>query len=181
MIRCRNNTSHTSQEKGMLLNTFGRRLKVLRMDRELSQVELRDALKKYGVDIGETYISELERTAKMPSLEVAAAMARALDVSLDYLGLISDEAHSYRQEAEPSYISPEADTVAQLIDGMNQESRELVLNLARSLAATATDRLLREDEAINILDSIERQHGRRVRDDIERLWRNKGMFVDSNP
>lgn len=163
----------------MLLNTFGRRLKLLRMDRGLSQVDLRDELKKHGIDIGETYISELERTTKMPSLEVAAAMAKALNITLDYLGLLIDEPdRSYKKEPEKIYISPEADTVAQLVDGLSQENRAMVINLARALVSSSTNRQLREDEATSILESIERAHGRKVREDIEQIWRNKGLFIN---
>lgn len=91
----------------MALETFGKRLRVSRIDKELSQIQLRDKMEKlHEVSIGETYISELERTDRMPSLEVAAAMARVLDVSLDYLGLLIDDGVSYRRQPPPdNYFS----------------------------------------------------------------------------
>jgi transcriptional regulator with XRE-family HTH domain len=73
------------------LRTFGKRLRIARIERNLSQVELRAEMEKYGVTIGQTYISELERSDKAPSLPVAAGMAKALGVSLDYLGMITDQ------------------------------------------------------------------------------------------
>lgn len=53
----------------MALETFGKRLRVSRIDKDLSQIALRDQMETvYGVSIGETYISELERTAYCPTL-----------------------------------------------------------------------------------------------------------------
>lgn len=74
------------------LATFGKRLKFARVERDLTQEQLRDEMhKQCGVTIGATYISELERSSKSPSLPIAAAMAKVLGVSLDYLGLLTDE------------------------------------------------------------------------------------------
>lgn len=143
----------------MALDTFGKRLKVLRVDRNMSQIDLRDMMEKdCGVSIGETYISELERTTKMPSLEVAAAMAKVLDVSLDYLGLLNDDATiSYRRDTAPIYISVEADELAQMVDSMRSDQRALVVTLARNLLAPLDNRQRRRAEAKEILDSIEQK------------------------
>lgn len=163
----------------MALDTFGKRLRVLRIDRDLSQIDLRDRMVKSGVPIGETYISELERTEKMPSLEVAAAMARALDVSVDYLALLIDDAVSYRRQPVPdNYYSEEADEVAKMIDAMHPEQRALVLNVAKSMISAPTQRQRERAEIIEMLNLIEKNHGRIVRRDIEKLFRNKGMPVD---
>lgn len=82
--------------QSILLGTFGKRLRVLRHERGLSQIELRDEMERqHGVSIGQTYISELERSDKAPTLNVAAAMAKVLGVSLDYLGLITNEPDPY--------------------------------------------------------------------------------------
>lgn len=164
---------------GMALETFGKRLRVLRIDRDLSQIQLRDRMEKVGVPIGETYISELERTEKMPSLEVAAAMARVLDVSVDYLALLIDEAASYRRQPQPdNYYSEEADELAKLTDAMHPEQRSVLLNLARSMVSAPTSRQMERAEIRDILDSIERTHGRTVRREIEKLFRNRGMPID---
>lgn len=165
----------------MALQTFGKRLKFARMERDLTQIALRDQMEGlYGVSIGETYISELERTDRMPSLEVAAAMAKVLDVSIDYLGLLIGEPVSWRrQEAVDNYISEEADAVAKLVDEMRPEQRFLVLNLAKSIAGVPTQRQ-REDSAIHdMLGSIERNHGRIVRREIEQILRDRGILIDS--
>lgn len=177
---------HQSQENDrgdMPQETFGRRLRVLRAERDLSQIALRDRMEKlYGVPIGETYISELERTEKMPSLEVAAAMAKALDVSLDYLGLVINEPLSFRREppAPDSYYSEQADEVAKLVDDMQPQQRDLLLNVAKSMVAAPSLRQRERAEIREILDSIERKLGRAVRREVEQVLRGKGMLLDSD-
>lgn len=163
----------------MALDTFGKRLRVLRIDRGLSQIDLRDKMVKGGVPIGETYISELERTEKMPSLEVAAAMARALDVSIDYLGLLIDDAVSYRRQPIPDiYYSEEADEVARTVDNMRPEQRSLVLSMVNSMVVAPSERQRERTEIVDMLNSIERQRGRNVRREIEQILRSKGIPID---
>jgi transcriptional regulator with XRE-family HTH domain len=180
----RHHPRNLSNKKGglMALDTFGKRLKVLRVDRGLSQIDLRDQMEKLcGVSIGETYVSELERTTKMPGLQVAAAMAKVLDVSLDYLGLLIDDASvSYQRFVPASYLSEEADEVAQLVDAMRPEQRALVANLARNLSLPVNERERRRAEAQDILDSVERDLGLEARKRVERIMRNKGLLLNNS-
>jgi transcriptional regulator with XRE-family HTH domain len=172
-----------SQQRGewMPLDTFGKRLRVLRIDRDLSQIELRDKMEKVEMPIGETYISELERTSKMPSLEVAAAMAKVLDVSIDYLGLLIEEALPYRRQPTPDpYYSEQADEIAKLVDSMHPSQRELILSVAKNMLSAPTQRQAERAEMRDILDSIAREHGDNVRREIEKLMRNKGLPIDSD-
>lgn len=165
----------------MALDTFGKRLKLLRVDRSLSQIELRDQMEKLcGVSIGETYVSELERTSKMPSLEVAAAMAKVLDVSLDYLGLLSHEATSYKHMPPVNYMSPEADEMAQLVDSMHPSQREVLLSVAKNMIVAPRPRQMERAEMRDILDSIERQIDRPVRIKVEKILRDSGLPIDAN-
>lgn len=168
----------------MALDTFGKRIRALRQDRGLSQIELREKMEKEaGVSIGETYISELERRPITPSLEIAAAMAKVLDVTLDYLGmLIEDGELSYKRvDTTPHYFSAEADEVAQLVDVMRPEQRVILAAVARTLSAPPTDKHRRLADAIDVLDSIERDLGKETRDDVERIMRRKGFFGGNNP
>jgi transcriptional regulator with XRE-family HTH domain len=81
-------------------DTFGKRCKALRISNNLSQTDLRCEMQtQCAVSVGETYISQLEGSDRMPSLEVAAAMATVFGVSLDYLGLLIDEPHPIERSA----------------------------------------------------------------------------------
>lgn len=166
----------------MQLNTFGKRLRVLRLDRGLNQIELRDEMKaKHGVDIGETYISELERSAKMPMLDVAAAMAKTLNISLDYLALLMhDAAVSYQREAAAQYMSPEADEAASIVDRMPPDQRGVAVALVRSLSILPSDRQRQEAKMQDLLDSVERQMGEATRKEIEAIARSQGLIVDND-
>lgn len=181
--REKNHQSENREGEAMPMETFGRRLRVLRAERDLSQIALRDKMKKQcQVSIGETYISELERTDKMPSLEVAAAMARVLDVSVDYLALLIDDAVSYRRQPAPdNYYSEQADEVAKLVDNMHPSQRELITNVAKNMLRAPTQRQVERAEMRDILDSIERDEGGPMRRKIEKLMRSKGLSVDSAP
>lgn len=170
------------RERLMALDTFGKRLKVLRVDRDLSQVELRNNMEAVcKVSIGETYISELERTDRMPSLEVAAAMAKVLDVSIDYLGFLIDDALSYKRVLPPDhYFSEEADRVARMVDGMPKEQRYVVLNIVRSIDTGPSTRQIEQIKIRQMLDSIEERQGRAVRLEVEQIMRDKGLIIDGD-
>lgn len=163
----------------MALDTFGKRIRALRQDRGLSQIDLRERMEKEaGVTIGETYISELERKPITPSLEIAAAMAKVLDVTLDYLGmLIEDGELSYKRvDTAPHYFSAEADEVAQLVDVMRPEQRVVYVTIARNLLTLFNERQRRLSDANDVLDSIEADLGRDIRDDVERIMRRRGFL-----
>lgn len=60
-----------------LLNTFGKRLKVLRSDLHLTQLDLIKSLeRRCNVSVGQSYISELERTSKIPNGEIIIGLAK---------------------------------------------------------------------------------------------------------
>lgn len=149
---------------------------------DITQLELRDLMmKKYEVEIGRNYISEIEHPdkddPKNPTFEVVAAMAGALEVSLDYLAGFTDEP-AVARGVEPAtpYISPEADEVAQIVDRMSLDQRKVVLDVTRNMSSLALERTLRQAEIRDILDSVEREMGRAARDDFERILRSKGIY-----
>lgn len=74
-----------------ILNTTGKRVRLLRGDLDLTQEELTRQMEKLGVKIGRSYISLLERSDSLPSGEVLAAMARVLHTTTDYLLLLTDD------------------------------------------------------------------------------------------
>lgn len=74
-----------------MLTTFGKRLRWLRIERGIDQKELTKALAFRGVDIGQSYISTLERSEnRMPTGQVIAGLALELQTTSDYLLLLSD-------------------------------------------------------------------------------------------
>lgn len=72
-------------DTGMKSTTFGKRLTELRKIKKLSQDELAKKLNVHGDVIG-----RYERDEVKPSIEMAASIAEALEVSLNYLVSSSD-------------------------------------------------------------------------------------------
>lgn len=60
--------------------TFGKRLEQVRKDKKMSQDELAKKVEVHGAVIG-----RYKRDEVKPSIEIAAQIAEALEVSLDYL------------------------------------------------------------------------------------------------
>ncbi|MEN6333043.1 MAG: helix-turn-helix transcriptional regulator [Phycisphaerales bacterium] len=84
----------------MIEESFGRVLRELRRSRGLSQERLADITETHR-----TYISQLERGLRSPSLRTLAAIAAALSVSIrDLIGLVEEE--------EAEWVSSHSDTAA---------------------------------------------------------------------
>lgn len=171
----------TPEDWYMKLETFEERVVwARRQHAKITQRELARRMKdEYGVAVGSNYISEIELGKdKRPTFEVVRAMAGAMGVSLDWLARFSEEMIlAQGKETDATYFSEEADETAQLIDKMPPEQRGLVVILARSLAETSA-RQRRLDEALDILDSIERKLGRDARTEVERMMRDRGIAID---
>lgn len=73
------------------LDTVGKRIRVLRQDLDLSQVQLANELRKLGIDITNGYISELESRDKVPSGKVITGLARVLGTTTDYLLMLTED------------------------------------------------------------------------------------------
>jgi transcriptional regulator with XRE-family HTH domain len=141
------------------LDTFGKRVRILRQERGWTQNQLIDALKTVGVDIGRSYVSEWERTDKMPSGEVVAALARVLETTADYLLLLTDDAEIVENTQEVDAISEEAEEVAHIVDSMTPERRADVLAIVRALhnEDTAESTALKRYDII--MEKIRRRDG----------------------
>lgn len=148
--------------------TFGWRLKRLRMDLGLTQEDLRAELERAtGRVVGKTYITDLERTERMPSLAMAAAMARMLGTTTDYLALLSDDPEPPRAQPE-QYISPEADEVARLMDAMPADARRDLLAVAQRMAQSTTGPSPRKADVDMLLRLVELDYGIDARRRLER-------------
>lgn len=164
------------------MDSFGRRLAQLRRDLGITQEDLRARMQaESGVNVGQTYISQMERQNKMPSLEVATALARALKTSVDYLALLTDDSTPHR-ETGPQFFTPEADEMAQIVDTLPADVRLVALSVVRSIAAQSeAAREARRRELADMLTSIERNAGSEARRVIERQLGLGGRTPASQP
>lgn len=104
-----------------LLNTLGKRTERLRKDKSWRQSDLAKA-----VSVRQNYISAIENDTATPSAELMAAIAKALDTTLDFLMLLTDNSER-PQDAEPTFISEEAEKAARLIDELLPTERQQAL------------------------------------------------------
>jgi transcriptional regulator with XRE-family HTH domain len=96
--------------------TLGKRIRQLRLQRGWSQQELAEK-----VGIGQKQVSAYERDANTPSGEIFIALARALDVSLDYLAQLAEEDASQVAVADRELLEK-----VQHVDKLSEEDRALV-------------------------------------------------------
>lgn len=125
--------------------TFGGRLTEAREEAErwdgngigYTQGELADLLReRCGVEIGRSYISELERSwkqDKMPSLEVARALAAVLRVNLAWLAGVSPNKDPEDAAADLAW-QPTTNTISNIIDSWTEDQRQMLLAAIRALA-----------------------------------------------
>jgi transcriptional regulator with XRE-family HTH domain len=123
------------QSMAITLRTFGARVKWL-LDEPahgdgMTQKELAAAL-----GLSEQFTGALIKGRRNPNVRHLQAIARALNTSVSFLALTTDNPAPDVEEAAPVYFSAQADEAAQLIDAMKDgETRHLALQLVRALAA----------------------------------------------
>lgn len=165
MIGCAIEEIFTSGDRCMtqLLDTTGKRVERLRKDRGMNQVELARA-----VNVRQNYISAIERDVATPSAEVMAGVARALETTLDFLMLLTDNPELL-DDAEPTAWSEEAEQAARMIDEMSdKEIRAQALRAVTGIHAHHSERVQKERLVRDLLNLIERSNGVEFRRDVER-------------
>jgi transcriptional regulator with XRE-family HTH domain len=74
-----------------ILDTTGKRIRLLRQDRYLKQASVVRDLSKMGVEVSQTYISKLENNDVTPNGRIIAGLAKILGTTADYLLLLTDD------------------------------------------------------------------------------------------
>lgn len=110
------------------MRTIGGRIRILRDDRGLTQKELARSL-----GISNEYLSQIELGKKKPNAGHLVALADMLNTSVDFLLLRTDDPSPLGQDDEGQNMTPEADTVAKLVDNLPQYQREECLVVVRAL------------------------------------------------
>lgn len=123
-----------------LLNTTGKRIRVLREDLNLTQGEVRHLLKQDGVTVSQSYLSILERSDRVPSGEVIAGLAQVLRTSSDYILMLTDDplAPGEPDEDAPGpAVSPDELALIERLRGLPQVLREALVAFVDALEAAA--------------------------------------------
>lgn len=130
----------------------GRSLQRLRKDTGLSQSDLSEALRAYGVEMKQSGISMIENGTNQPSIPFLVACADYYGVTVDSI-LERDVG-----DPPPHYVSLEADAAAELIDTMLPHQRRMALRVIRALVeeepATITDQYDEQDALVEQIIAI---------------------------
>lgn len=123
-----------------MFNSTGKRVTALRTARGISQKQMVAELREEGMDIGQSFISQIEKDVKRPSVEMLTAMVRVLRTTADYLLLLSDEPSppTPANEAREVGVTEEAETAAAIFDSIRDvRQRRHMLEVVRLLANQA--------------------------------------------
>lgn len=120
-----------------LLNTTGKRIRVLRNDLGLTQGEVIQQLESVGVAVDRSYLSVLERTDRVPSGQVIAGLARILRTSADYLLLLTDNPllPGDVEEEDMPVLSGAEQSLLERVRGLPGILREALVAYANSMEA----------------------------------------------
>ncbi len=95
--------------------TTGMRISELRRAEGLTQRNLVALLKQQkGIDVGTSFLSQIESGTKMPSIELAKALADLLSASLDYILMRDDDP------------SPRPNDLSLIVDAATLEEKRLL-------------------------------------------------------
>ena len=71
-----------------MFGSTGKRIKALRTSRDFNQKDMILALRRQGVEVGQSFISQVESDRKQPPLELLVALAKVLGTTTDYLLMV---------------------------------------------------------------------------------------------
>ncbi|GIV73509.1 MAG: hypothetical protein KatS3mg049_2065 [Caldilinea sp.] len=121
----------------------------------MSQADVAQELVRFGIETGQSHISNIEQGAKLPSVPLLVALAQMFDVSTDYLLGLSDRPRPARI-AYASVPGQEVDQLAQLLSLLSEEQRKALLSVAEAYAyRNLVRRLLDQVEAIGGVAALE--------------------------
>lgn len=109
------------------MGTTGKRIKAAREHAGITQVTLADRL-----GIRQAYMSQLENDRSTAPADMLGRIAATLNVSADYLLLLSNEAERQTSAPELPGISEQAEEAARIIDGLvSTAQRQYCLDMIR--------------------------------------------------
>lgn len=71
-----------------MFGSTGKRIRALRTSRDFNQKDMILALRRQGVEVGQSFISQVESDRKQPPLELLVALAKVLGTTTDYLLMV---------------------------------------------------------------------------------------------
>ena len=147
-----------------ILNTTGKRLRALRTDRGMTQLELSQRLVLAGASQSNSSLSQYETGRIVPPPEALIALADALETTIDYLMCRTDDPSPVgaAHEVPVAYFSDEADAAARLMDGMTPDDRTQALAIMQMFVGSSPGGRKLAKEVVALLFGVDveqrRQH-----------------------
>lgn len=158
-----------------ILDTTAGRIMLLRKEAGLSQTDLATQL-----GVVPSTVSFWESGRRGMSTDVLAKMADVLNTSADYLLLRTDDPSPLGggEGGADHYMAPEADAVAQIVDGLPQAKRSEILAIVRVIANEYAAQQASTDEAAEQLRTAllqVRKFTPSIYNDVLRIMRDAGV------
>lgn len=148
----------------LMLDTMGQRLTALQRQREWSNKDVTELLKGYGIDIDPSHYSRLVNDKSLPSVQVAIALAKLFETTIDFVLGMEWATDEHRIVAPDAFITNEANAIGVMLDRMDVDMRKRALHIVGELLEINDERRnLHADiaellgEQINLLSGQKRQ------------------------
>lgn len=128
-------------------DTMGKRIRILRDDRKMNQTEMANRMGEFGQRVDPSYLSQIERDDKAPSLPVFKAIVQVLESTADYLLLLTDEPDAPGDDEKETW-SEVTRAVADVIDTLPEAKRLEVMDVVRAMAAHVAPEERRAPDAL---------------------------------
>lgn len=198
MLDCMEDTKKDNPLIKKLKRLVSTRVAELRQAREkaegkFSQNDLAAALRKLDQKVQQSQIGHIEAGRRLPSTELLYSLAEMFDTSLDYLTgrtELSSSIAVIEEDLQTGGISgrlgeiyknlpvDRQDEVYQFADALRIIAQRDALMQSPSSLPTESQR--RRANVFAILESIERNLGRDMRTEVEKLIRDRGHLGDGN-
>ena len=178
------NRSGRRMKRSLYPKDFGRRVRLLREDKDWSQQDLLDALaKRHGISFTQSYLSKLEKSRlQVPGGRIVLALAVELETTTDFLLCRVDDP-DIPDGNEPATVaySEEGEEAAKIIDALSVGTRKDALGILKSMyEAEASRRTRNAAEWKRLLTLIENVAGVSTRDQVEQALLANSLEITSN-
>ncbi|RIK36968.1 MAG: hypothetical protein DCC55_25745 [Chloroflexi bacterium] len=123
--------------------TTGKRIRIMREDLGLNQLDLLRALHQRGVQIGQATLSRIENDQTSPTAEIIAGLAQILGTTADYLVMLSDvPGEEESDEAADVPLPQEFEELFQIYEQLGEDDKKNLLNVIGSLRQIYVPRII---------------------------------------
>lgn len=184
------NEAHEALRKA-IKSSLKRRVARARQDLNYERKDLLEELDRYGLGRTPGSVSQIENGIRLPSVETLYVLAKYLDTSTDYLLGLTDNAASPADIEEELFEPKGRSKLEALMRTLPLDKQQQIMqfaefvrihyiaSLSNSIAVTEEQQIAIESE--KLLNSIERQRGTTIKEEIEKIFRDRNLPIHHTP